>query len=79
MKYFGKKKVMKLEFRLLNDIIAKSLTAKSGYFDAFTLVAMMSTLDKQHQGYAVHIYYPLHKIQASMEQSNILHALKVLN
>ncbi|KZV32002.1 hypothetical protein F511_34558 [Dorcoceras hygrometricum] len=32
-----KKKDMKVEYRLLNDIVTKSLTAKVGSFDAITL------------------------------------------
>ncbi|KZV30844.1 pentatricopeptide repeat-containing protein mitochondrial [Dorcoceras hygrometricum] len=31
-----KKKEMKVEFRLLNDILAKTVTAKAGSFDAVT-------------------------------------------
>ncbi|KZV37784.1 hypothetical protein F511_23880 [Dorcoceras hygrometricum] len=33
---YGKKKFMKYEFRLLNDILAKSITVKAGSFDAIT-------------------------------------------
>lgn len=32
----GKKKDMKIEFKLLNDIVAKYQTAKSKSFDGFT-------------------------------------------
>ncbi|KZV33394.1 hypothetical protein F511_38513 [Dorcoceras hygrometricum] len=32
----GKKRLMKYEFRLLNDILAKSITVKAGSFDAVT-------------------------------------------
>lgn len=35
-KFFGKNKDMKIEFRLLNDIVAKSLTAKARLFDSFS-------------------------------------------
>ncbi|KZV43986.1 splicing factor 3B subunit 1-like, partial [Dorcoceras hygrometricum] len=31
-----KKRLLKYEFRLLNDILAKSITVKAGYFDALT-------------------------------------------
>ncbi|KZV17575.1 hypothetical protein F511_37133 [Dorcoceras hygrometricum] len=33
---YGKKRLMKYEFRLLNDILAKSITVKAGSFDAVT-------------------------------------------
>ncbi|KZV58180.1 hypothetical protein F511_35901 [Dorcoceras hygrometricum] len=33
---YGKKRLMKNEFRLLNDILAKSITVKAGSFDAVT-------------------------------------------
>ncbi|KZV45263.1 delphilin-like [Dorcoceras hygrometricum] len=33
----GKKKYMKHEFRLLNDILAKAITVKAGSFDSFTV------------------------------------------
>ncbi|KZV39466.1 pentatricopeptide repeat-containing protein mitochondrial [Dorcoceras hygrometricum] len=36
IKTFCKKKEMKIEFRLLNDILAKTVTAKAGCFDAIT-------------------------------------------
>ncbi|KZV34116.1 putative protein phosphatase 2C 24 [Dorcoceras hygrometricum] len=32
----GKKKILKYEYRLLNDILAKSITVKAGSFDAVT-------------------------------------------
>lgn len=37
LKSYGKKKEMKVEYRLLNDIVEKSLTSKAGSFDAFTI------------------------------------------
>lgn len=85
LKFLGKHKKMKVEYRLLNDIVAKPLTTKGGSFDTFIverlemmivisvdikinwstilfniLVAMISTPDKQHQGYDVQICYLLH-------------------
>ncbi|KZV39432.1 hypothetical protein F511_33487 [Dorcoceras hygrometricum] len=33
----GKKKFMKHEFRLLNDILAKAITVKAGFFDSVTV------------------------------------------
>ncbi|KZV42454.1 hypothetical protein F511_36189 [Dorcoceras hygrometricum] len=33
---YGKKRLMKYEFRMLNDILAKSITVKAGSFDAVT-------------------------------------------
>ncbi|KZV22190.1 hypothetical protein F511_07889 [Dorcoceras hygrometricum] len=33
---YGKKKLMKYEYRLLNDILAKAITVKAGSFDAVT-------------------------------------------
>ncbi|KZV26459.1 alpha-N-acetylgalactosaminide alpha-2,6-sialyltransferase 2 [Dorcoceras hygrometricum] len=33
---YGKKRLMKYEYRLLNDILAKSITVKAGSFDAVT-------------------------------------------
>lgn len=45
-KSYGKKKEIKIEFWLLNDIVAKSLTAKAGSFDVYTVVRleMMTTI-----------------------------------
>lgn len=44
LKSFGKKKEMKLEFRLLDDIVAKSFAAKAGFFDAFTVERLDMTI-----------------------------------
>lgn len=40
LKYFGKKKDMKLEYKLLNDIMAISLTAKAGTFNGFNIESL---------------------------------------
>ncbi|KZV39902.1 splicing factor 3B subunit 1-like [Dorcoceras hygrometricum] len=49
-----KKRTMKNEFRLLNDILAKSVTVKAGSFDAVTH-GMVSKTSKQAKGFAAQI------------------------
>ncbi|KZV36928.1 hypothetical protein F511_16623 [Dorcoceras hygrometricum] len=57
----GKKKHMKYEFRLLNDILAKAVTVKAGSFDAVTTerFQMMTTihfgLKRKAKGFAAQI------------------------
>ncbi|KZV21837.1 pentatricopeptide repeat-containing protein mitochondrial [Dorcoceras hygrometricum] len=41
-----KKRLMKYEFRLLNDILAKSITVKAGSFDAVTHVLVQKEIDE---------------------------------
>ncbi|KZV48835.1 hypothetical protein F511_15484 [Dorcoceras hygrometricum] len=57
----GKKRKMKFEFRLLNDILAKSVTVKPGSFDAVTLerFLMMAAINgagsRQAKGFSIQI------------------------
>ncbi|KZV16256.1 hypothetical protein F511_37651 [Dorcoceras hygrometricum] len=57
----GKKRKMKFEFRLLNDILAKSVTVKAGSFDAVTLerfllmAAINGVGSRQAKGFAIQI------------------------
>ncbi|KZV46544.1 hypothetical protein F511_41095 [Dorcoceras hygrometricum] len=56
MKSSCKKNTIKVEYRLLNDIIAKALTAKAGSFDAVTqesfvmMVAIMTCCSREYKG-----------------------------
>ncbi|KZV21373.1 Splicing factor 3B subunit [Dorcoceras hygrometricum] len=68
----SKKKEMKVEYRLLNDIMAKSLAAKSA--------SMVSTPGKQSQGYGVQLSLLLEKlVKPELGESVALNTLKVLN
>ncbi|KZV50684.1 hypothetical protein F511_29288 [Dorcoceras hygrometricum] len=75
----NKKKNMKVEYRLLHDIVAKSLSTKAGSFDV-TLAAMVSTPGKKSRGYAIPLSFLLEKlVKPDLGESVALHPLKVLN
>ncbi|KZV47949.1 hypothetical protein F511_38526 [Dorcoceras hygrometricum] len=70
----SKKKEMKVEYSLLKDIVAKSLTAKVGSFDAIT------TEQFESQGYILQIGKLLETFTGvDLGESMALHPLKVLN
>ncbi|KZV18355.1 pheophytinase, chloroplastic [Dorcoceras hygrometricum] len=72
----SKNKDMKVEYRLLNDIVAKSLTAKAGSFDAVTT----ERFDIMSYAYGVRLSLLLEKlVQDDLGESVALHPLKVLN
>ncbi|KZV54795.1 hypothetical protein F511_04417 [Dorcoceras hygrometricum] len=72
----NKKKEMKVEYRLLHDIVEKALCAKHGSFDV-TLVAMVHTPSRQSQGFAVQLSVLLERVvKADLGESVKLHPLK---
>ncbi|KZV29048.1 hypothetical protein F511_15139 [Dorcoceras hygrometricum] len=88
----NKKKNMKVEYRLLHDIVAKALCAKDGSFDVMmsekfemmvaisTGLKLVHTSSRQSQGFAVPFSILLDKVvQADLGESVKLHLLKVLN
>ncbi|KZV50366.1 Retinol dehydrogenase [Dorcoceras hygrometricum] len=67
----NKKKDMKVDYRLLHDVVAKSLSAKFPWF---------SSPGKQSPGYAVQLSILLEKlVKADLGESVALHPMKVLN
>ncbi|KZV38633.1 hypothetical protein F511_35163 [Dorcoceras hygrometricum] len=77
----NKKKDMKVEYRMLHEIVAKSLSVKAGVHVLFkTLASMLSTPGKQSPGYAVPLSILFEKlVKAELGESMALHPLKVLN
>ncbi|KZV54039.1 hypothetical protein F511_17427 [Dorcoceras hygrometricum] len=69
----GKKKELLFEYRLLHDIVAKSLCAKAGSFDSVT------SSRKQSQGFIVQISMLMELlVKADLGASTKLHTKKVL-
>ncbi|KZV38808.1 hypothetical protein F511_26772 [Dorcoceras hygrometricum] len=85
-KTLSKNRDIKVEYKLLNDIVAKSLMAKrrdkgelgTSIFE--TLAAIVSTPGKKSLGYEVKLSLLLEKlVKADLGESVALHPLKVLN
>ncbi|KZV36560.1 hypothetical protein F511_23589 [Dorcoceras hygrometricum] len=74
----NKKKGMKMEFRLLHDIVAKALCTKAGSFDV-VLLSMVNNSKRQSQGFAVQVSVLLEKlVKTDLGDSVNLHPQKVL-
>ncbi|KZV16796.1 hypothetical protein F511_11722 [Dorcoceras hygrometricum] len=72
----SKKNEMKMEYRLLHDIVAKALCAKAGSFDMVT----SENPRLQSQGFAVRLSVLLERlVKADLGESVKLHLQKVLN
>ncbi|KZV51366.1 hypothetical protein F511_43679 [Dorcoceras hygrometricum] len=72
----NKNKEMKMEYRLLQDIVAKALCAKVGSFDWY----MVNNPNHQPQGFAVHKSVLLERLaKAELGDSVKLHPQKVLS
>ncbi|KZV53659.1 UDP-glucose 6-dehydrogenase [Dorcoceras hygrometricum] len=70
----NKKEDMKVEYRLLHDIVAKSLCAKDSSFDLVTSKKQVIS------GFAVPLSILLERlVKAELGESVVLHPLKVLN
>ncbi|KZV26274.1 hypothetical protein F511_40737 [Dorcoceras hygrometricum] len=70
-----KKRELKIEYRLLSDIVEKSITVKAGSFDA----DMVTPETRQARGYAVHICILLKNIpDLKLEDSEEFPPLKIL-
>ncbi|KZV58298.1 hypothetical protein F511_01149 [Dorcoceras hygrometricum] len=74
----SRKREMKMEFRLLHDIVAKALCAKAGSLD-MVLVNMVNNSKGQSQRFAVQVSVLLEKLmKADLGESVKLHPQKVL-